>query len=337
MPDDRLALITISPGEDWLARLRSLAPGWHIEQVQSDAITPEQWRRVEVLYWAGRTLPAPVHVPALRWVQLHSAGANRVLTEPLFQTDVVFSTTSGIHAVNMAEYVFAMLLAWTHRVPRLLEWQARGEWPPDEQRWPLFVPEELWGKTLGIVGYGSIGRQVARLAKGLGMRVRALGRRDHPHDDGFILPGAGDPEGTLPERYYRPEELHDMLAVSDFVVIALPLTRQTEGLFDARAFAAMRPGAFLVNVARGEVCDAEALFRALRDGRIAGAALDVFAEEPLPPESPFWGLPNVLLSPHISGFTPEYDHRCMQVFAANLQRYLGGQPLLNVIDKARGY
>jgi phosphoglycerate dehydrogenase-like enzyme len=338
MPDDTpLMLVTISSGDDWLARLRAAAPALRVEEVAPEAVTPEQWRRAEIVYWSGGALPAPERVPVLRWVQLHSAGANRVVAEPLFHTDVVFTTASGIHAINIAEHVFAMLLAWTHHVPRLLEWQARREWPPDEQRWPLFVPQELWGKTLGIAGYGSIGRQIARVAKGFGMRVRALQHSDDPQDRGFSLPGVGDREGAIPERYYRPEELFEMLAACDFVVIALPLTPQTRSLFDERAFAAMKPGAFLVNIARGEVCDEQALGRALHDGRLAGAALDVFVTEPLPPESPLWTLPNVLLSPHIAGFTPEYDNRGMRVFMENLQHYLAGEPLVNVVDKRLGF
>lgn len=335
--ESRLVLITISSGEDWLQRLRVLAPALTFEQVAPEAVTPDLWRRAEIVYWSGGPFPLPEQVPALRWVQLHSAGANRILAQPLFRTGVIFTTTSGIHAINIAEHVFAMLLAWTHQVPRVLEWQARREWPPEDRRWSLFVPQELWGKTIGIAGYGSIGRQVARVAKAFGMRVRAYQHGDDPRDYGFTMRGVGDPDGVLPERYYRPEELHEMLAASDFVVIALPLTPQTKDLFDERAFAAMKPGAFLVNIARGGVCDEGALYRALHDGHIAGAALDVFAEEPLPPESPLWQLPNVLLSPHIAGFTPEYDNRGMRVFAENLGRYLGGEDLVNVVDKELGF
>jgi phosphoglycerate dehydrogenase-like enzyme len=270
-------------------------------------------------------------------VQLHSAGADHVLEHPLFRSPVEFTTASGVHAINIAEYVFAMALAWFHRLPRMLEWQARGQWPPDRERWALFVPEELWGKTIGIVGYGSIGRQVARLAKAFGMRVLAMQRGEDHRDHGFVFPGTGDPEGTLPDRFYTPAQLHEMLAESDIVVIAVPLTPETRGMFNEAAFRAMKRDAFLINIARGSVCEEPALIRALQEGWIGGAALDVFEQEPLPPEHPLWRLPNVLISPHVAGFTPHYDARAAQIFEENLARYMRGEPLLNRVDKARGY
>src|SRR5205807_7887634 len=131
---------------------------------------------------------------------------------PLFQSSVIFTTASGVHAVNMAEYVFAMVLAWFHQIPRLLEWQQRGQWPSASERSSFFVAEELRGKTIGIVGYGSIGRHVARLANAFGMRVLAMHRSIDHHDSGFVFPGVGDPEGFLPDHYYTPEHLHDMLS-----------------------------------------------------------------------------------------------------------------------------
>jgi phosphoglycerate dehydrogenase-like enzyme len=260
-----------------------------------------------------------------------------VLAHPLFTSDVAFTTTSGIHAVSIGEYVLAMILAWRHRLPALFDQQRRGEWPPDDQRWPLFVPDELAGQTIGIAGYGSIGRQVARLAHAFGMRVLALQQHAGRAQRGFILPGTGDPEGSLPERFFAPGELHALLAASDVVVIALPLTPATTRLFDAAAFAAMKPGALLVNIARGAIVDEGALVAALRSGPLGGAALDVFAHEPLPAGHPLWSLPNVLLSPHISGMTPHYDARASLVFAENLRRYRAGEPLLNLVDKAAGY
>jgi len=282
-------------------------------------------------------LPLPEQAPHLRWVQLHSAGINHISHKPLYATDVTFTTASGIHAIPIAEYVFTAVLAWYHHLPRILEWQQRGAWPPDRERLSLFVPEELWGKTIGVVGYGSIGRQVARLATAYGMRVLALQRGADHRDRGFTLPGVGDPEGTLPARYYPPEQLHALLGASDVVVIALPLTPATHGLFDTDAYRAMKPTALLVNIARGDICDEPALVQALKEGQIAGAALDVFHQEPLPPESPLWRLPNVILSPHVTGFTPHYDGRAAQLFTENLRRYVAGEPLLNVVDKTQGY
>src|SRR5581483_138588 len=156
-------------------------------------------------------------------------------------------------------------------------------------------------------------------------------------DPGFVLPGVGDPGGTLPARYYAPGELHAMVGECDVVVIAAPLTAQTRGMFNGATFQAMRAQAFLVNIARGDICDEAALLRALREQRIAGAALDVFHQEPLPSGHPFWSLPNVFISPHSSGLSSLYDERAAAVFEENLRRYLAGEPFVNVVDKAQGY
>jgi phosphoglycerate dehydrogenase-like enzyme len=169
------------------------------------------------------------------------------------------------------------------------------------------------------------------------MRVLAMQRGNDHRDSGFQFPGIGDPEGTLPERYYQPEQLHAMLGECDVVLVAVPLTPQTRDMFDASAFAAMKPNAFLVNIARGGICNEQDLLHALQEKQIAGAALDVFQQEPLPPDSPFWHQPNVFVSPHMSGYTPHYDDRAATIFAENLRRYLADEPLFNVIDKARGY
>ncbi len=187
------------------------------------------------------------------------------------------------------------------------------------------------------MGYGSIGRQVARLCRAFGIRVLAMQRGSDHRDQGFQFPGVGDPEGTLPERYYQPDQLHELLGECDYVVIGVPLTAQTRHLFDEAALAAMKRSAFLINIARGEVCDEVALLSALQGRHIAGAALDVFGQEPLPSESPFWQLPNVFVSPHISGLTPQYDERAAAIFKENLRRYLTGATLYNVVDRQRGY
>jgi phosphoglycerate dehydrogenase-like enzyme len=195
----------------------------------------------------------------------------------------------------------------------------------------------LKGRRIAIVGYGSLGREVARLARAFGLRVLVMSRSQERRDRGYCVAGTGDPEGTLPERWYGPGQLPEMLAEADFVVVAAPLTEETRGLIGEVELRAMRPNAYLVNVARGEVVDEAALLRALRQGWIAGAGLDVFEREPLPPESELWDLPNVIISPHVSGFTPLYDERATDLFAENLRRYLAGEELLNLVDKEKGY
>jgi len=341
MTTSRVVLITAPIGDHWRERLQNLSPDLQIEQwdVRSGTATPDSlWQVVEILYASFATrLPTPEQAPQLRWVQLYSAGPDRVLDQPLFSSKVIFTTASGVHAINIAEYVFMMVLAWFHRLPRILEWQQRGQWPSNRERSSLFVPDELRGKTIGIVGYGSIGRQVARLATTFGMRVLAMQRGTDHRDRGFQFPGIGDPDGTLPDRYYVPNQLHTMLNESDVVVIAVPLTPETLELFDEAAFRAMKSSAFLVNIARGGICNESALIEALENGRIAGAALDVFQEEPLPANHPLWHVPNAFISPHISGLTPYYNDRAAMIFYENLRRYLADEPLYNIVDKKQGY
>src|SRR5215472_8622172 len=259
----RVALIIAPCEEHWLERLQNLSPDLQIERwptSSAEAIPHDLWQAVEILYTSfAAPLPSPEQVPQLRWVQLYSAGPDSILDHALFRTSVIFTTTSGVHAINMAEYVFTMILAWFHRFPQLLERQQRAVWPTSHERTSVFVGEELRGKTISIVGYGSIGRQVARLANAFGMRVLAMQRGTNHRDDGFLFPGIGDPEGYLPDRYYLPDQLHAMLSESDVVVIALPLTQKTRGLFNYSAFQVMKPSAFLVNIARGDICDESAL------------------------------------------------------------------------------
>jgi phosphoglycerate dehydrogenase-like enzyme len=231
------------------------------------------------------------------------------------------------------------MLALAHRLPTIVEWQQRGSWPPDEQRWPLFVPSELRGATLGIVGYGSIGRELARLAKAaFAMTVLACKRDPSQRiDTGYALPGTGDPEGALPDLWFAPDRLPEMLPQCDVVVVCAPLTPETHHLLGAEELATMKPSAFLVNVGRGATIDEAALTAALSQHSIAGAALDVFAEEPLPSGNALYALDNVILSAHVSGFIPSYDDKCTTLFIENLRRFLAQERLLNLIDRAKGY
>jgi phosphoglycerate dehydrogenase-like enzyme len=289
---------------------------------------------VEVLY----TFHVPDRIcelaPGLKWVQLHSAGVDHLLDSPLMESNVVITTASGIHATPIAEYVMASMLAYRWRVPFWTHCQREARWP--SRRWDLYARPELRGSTVGILGYGSIGREVGRLAHAFGMRVLALRRSPGtPHEDWPAYAEGGE-EGVA-ERIYGPDTLHEMLPACDYLVIALPLTPDTTHLIGEEALRAMKPTAYLVNIGRGGIVDEPALVRALREGWIAGAGLDVFEEEPLPPDSPLWGIESVLISPHVAGFTPHYDERAAQIFAENLVRYTAGRPLLNVVDKQAGY
>jgi len=329
-------LVTMPFGESQLASLRAVSP--RLSLTCEDARRAD-YSRAEILY-AGVPPRDLSRAPGLKWVQLHMAGVNALRDHPLYtDTPVLLTTTSGVHAATIAEYAITVLLALAHRVPRMVEWQGKGVWPPDGERWSLFVPTELRGSTLGIIGYGSIGRELARIAKtALGMTVLACKRDPARHeDDGYALPGTGDPHGALPEAWFPPEEVSKLLARSDAVVMCAPLTRDTEHMIGAAELRAMKPSAYFVNVGRGATVDETALAQALAGRRIAGAAIDVFAQEPPPPGHPLYALDNVIVSPHVSGFLPSYDDKCAELFAENLRRYLGGAPLLNLVDRVKGY
>ena len=329
-------LVTMRFTDAQLERLRAVSPRLRVTCEKADSA---DYSRTDVLY-AGAPPRDLARAPNLKWVQVHMAGVNGLHDHPLYtDTALPVATASGVHAATIAEYAITMLLALAHRVPRMVEWQAKGVWPADKERWPLFVPTEVRGTTLGIVGYGSIGRELARIATtAFAMRVLACKRDPHRRaDTGYWLPGTGDPEGTLPDELFSPAHLETMLARSDVVVMCAPLTPDTERMISERQLRAMKPSAYFINVGRGATVDEEALARALAERRIAGAAIDVFAEEPPPAGHPFYALDNVIVSPHVSGFLPSYDDKCADLFADNLRRYLEGAPLLNLVDRGRGY
>jgi phosphoglycerate dehydrogenase-like enzyme len=336
MPPALNVLVTMRFTDAQLERLRRVSPDVRVSREEPASA---DYARTDVLY-AG----APPHdlgrAPNLKWVQLHMAGVDGLAEHPLYtQSAIPLVTASGVHAATIAEYAITVLLALAHRVPRMVEWQGRGAWPPDEQRWPLFVPSEVRGATLGIVGYGSIGRELARIAKAaFAMTVLAC-KRDpsQRRDSGYTPPGTGDPEGALPDAWLGPDGLPDLLTRSDVVVMCAPLTIRTRRLIGARELSLMKPSAYLINVGRGASIDEPALAEALAARRIAGAGVDVFAQEPPPAGHPFYGLDNVIVSPHVSGFLPSYDDKCTDLFAENLRRHLAGAPLLNLVDRARGY
>jgi phosphoglycerate dehydrogenase-like enzyme len=332
-------LMTIAFPEELLEKLRNVSSRLYIQSIKAnrvDEILPDIWATTEVLY-TGRIIPAPELTPNLRWIQFHYAGINHAREAPLLKKEGLSVTTmSGASASQVAEYILMMLLALGHRLPEMVEQQKRANWPKD--RWERFSPRELLGATVGIVGYGSIGRQLARLLAPCGAQVLAT-KRDamHPEDPGYTIDGQGDPAGDFVHRLYPAEALLTMAKECDFLVITVPLTARTHDLINAKVLEVMKDSACIIDVSRGGVLNHNDLAAALRDHRLAGAALDVFPEEPLAPESPLWKLPNVLISPHVSGNTPAYDLRAAELFAINLGRYLSGEPLLNLVNIHEGY
>ena len=332
----RVVLISAPIEQEWVERLKRVSSDMTIEHRSSLSEQDALWQEVEVVYGFPWKMPSLEQAPHLRWIQLYSSGADRIMSSHLFQSHVLITTASGVHAINIAEYVFAMTLAWYRRMPQLFAWKQSKEWGKDKESTESSI-EELHGKTIGIVGYGSIGRQIARLAQAYGMRILAMQHGSNRKDTGYQFPNVGDPEGTLPEKYYSFDQLHTMMQECDVIVAAVPLTNETKAMFNAEVFQSMKDSAFFVNIARGDVCDENALINALQQKKIAGAALDVFQQEPLPSTSPLWDLPNALMSPHDSGVTPNYNERAATIFEENLRRYLAGQSLYNLVDKKRGY
>ncbi len=337
---DKITLLsTVGFTGQQLDRLRAVSPRLDVQQItnpQMEDIPAELRQRVEILYgWAEPVRQAHLF-PNLRWIQTHSAGVDFLLDKPVWQSRVIITNLSGVHAVPMAEHVLAMMLAFRWNLPKMERLRARAEWP--QGRWDHFARPELRGSTLGIIGYGAIGRELARQAHALGMRVLATNRSGQRHPQrGFNQPGVGDPDGTIPEKMYPTAQLKQMLPECDYVASAIPLTGETRHLMNAETFAVMKKSAYFFNVGRGQVVDEAALVAALQQGHLAGAGLDVFEQEPLPPESPLWQLEQVIISPHVSGFTTQYDTRASFLFAENVRRYLAQEPLLNLVDREKGY
>lgn len=332
-------LITLPFSDELVSRLRGISPRLQIQVTRArkpEDVSDEVWKRLQVLY-TDQVLPAIEQAPQLNWIQFHTAGVDHAVEAPILKKEGLVATTmSGASASQMGEFVLMMLLALGHQMADLFRMKAKGEWQKD--RWEQFQPLELRHATVGIVGYGSIGRQVARLLQPFGSQVLATKRNVmDPEHHGYSPEGLGDPYGEMVHRLYPPQALRSMVKVSDFVVVTVPKTETTRDLINEEILDAFKPGAYLVDVSRGGVVNQADLIAALREKRIAGAALDVFTQEPLPAESPLWKMENVILSPHIAGFSPYYNRRAVELFAENLSRYLGGLRLFNRIDPDRGY
>jgi phosphoglycerate dehydrogenase-like enzyme len=261
--------------------------------------------------------------PALRWVHATSAGAGEQVRRAGADRDalerVAVTTSSGVHAVPLAEFAILGLLAVAKDLPGLAAAQQARSWPT--VRRPL---RELRGQTLVLVGLGDIGREVARLGKALGMRTIGVRR------------SSGDPP-PFTDEVHAADRLPELAGRADAMVVSLPLTEQTAGLLDRATIERLPPSCIFVNVGRGGVVDEAALVDALRQRRIAGAVLDVFASEPLPPDSPLWTLPNVLVSPHGAALSEHENERIVELFVANLRRFLAGEPLANRVEPGVWY
>lgn len=324
---DKLNVVTAVFGTDWILPPEHADLIRRVDERVKLSVPANQEQLAEVLPDAevifGRWLTADElqQAPNLRWIQLPSAGANSALEAGAAKSDIILTTSVGIHAIQISEYVLGMMLMFARRMHEYLESQRNNCW----NRTRFSQIDELHGKTLGIVGLGAIGRGIARKAKAFDMTVLATKRTI----DKTVLP---DIDELLPA-----DKLDDLLKRSDYVVLAVPLTSETTNLIGPHQLELMKPSAILINVARGPVVDEPALIDALREKKIAGAGLDTFTVEPLPKESPLWNMPNVIITPHMAGTSPQYWLRATELFCDNLRRYIDGKPLRNVVDRARGY
>jgi phosphoglycerate dehydrogenase-like enzyme len=347
-PSDGPAAIALTPilsaryREVDLARIRATSPGSRLVNVSLEGLSDDDLSDVEVLLRGP--MPAATfdrllaRCPRLTWVHSATAGVERVLTPAAAARGLHITNARGVFSEPIAEYVLMMILAVVRRLPQLLELQRERTWQPLPAR-------EMRDVTIGVVGLGSIGRAVARLALAFGAHVVAMRRGGDPRR-GDAEAREWSPSGDAGrdrrrepglERVLSSDQLHELLAASDFVVLALPLTDETESLMDAAHLARMRHGAWLINVARGGLVDEHALVRALGEGVIGGAVLDTLREEPLAPDSPLWSAPNLILTPHTSWSSGRVLDRSVDLFCENLRRYRSGEELLNPVDPAQGY
>ena len=279
------------------------------EVVIAWSLRPEQFKAAEKLRW--------IHSPA--------AAVHQLLFPELVNSDIILTNGSEVHGAVVAEHVLALVFALAKRLPQAVRLQAKHVWGQESMWRGRPRPRELAGATLGLIGLGSIGREVAKSASRLKMRVIAA--REHPAKE--------IPEGV--QQVFASTQLDELLSQSDYVVLAAPVKPNTRGMMNAARLAQMKPDAFLINVGRGPLVDEPALAHALREEKIGGAALDVFEEEPLPADSPLWDLENVLITPHTAGLTEKLWERHYAAISENLRRYLNDEPLLWVVDKKQGY
>jgi phosphoglycerate dehydrogenase-like enzyme len=318
MKEQPLVLVLSNADDPELRMLDSIP---HL-RINSPADLTDAAKQAEViLHWAGPSdLLRTVFLacPNVRWVHSRSAGLDKSLFPELVQSPVPLTNGTGVFSQTLGEFALAAILYFAKDFRRMIRNQQAG-------RWEQFLVDEIAGQTVGIVGYGDIGRAVASRVRAMGMRVLALKR--HP-------PSSPDP---MIEKFFQTDALAEMLALCDYVVVAAPLTAETHHMISTAAFAAMKPSAVIINIGRGPVIDQAALVRALTEGKIKGAGLDVFEQEPIPAGDPIYKLESVLLSPHCADQTKTWLHDAMQFFLEQYQRFCNDEPLENIVEKHLGY
>jgi phosphoglycerate dehydrogenase-like enzyme len=309
-----------------IAQIKHLAPHMDLVVTEDRAQIEASLDDIEI---AARRFPhGLIHkATKLRWLQQWGAGADWLLRyTDVAKLDVVITNASGVHPIQITEHILAFLLAFARQLHHAIRAQGRREWrrPSRDDFFTDHPFFELAGKTMVLIGVGAIGTRTAGIANAMGMRV--LGVRRNPK---IRVPGI--------DAMYSPGQLLDVLPEADFVVVTVPLTPETQGMIGESELRAMKPTAYIVNIGRGGTIQEEKLVQALQEGWIAGAGLDVFEIEPLPESSPLWDMENVILTAHYAGLTPHYEERAMAIFVENLERYMNGRPLRNVVDKKLAY
>lgn len=305
-------------------RLQQDFPDHRFIQFQNYDQVPEEIAGTDV--FIGWSLRPEQFVAAkkLRWIHSPAAAVHQLMYPELIRSNVVVTNSTGIHGPVVAEHAIAVLLALAKRLPQAMQYQAKHEWSQDQLWHTQPRPREVSGSTVLVIGMGGIGREFAARAKAMGMRVLAV--RENP---------AKGPDGA--DAVFSSAQIDDVLPQVDYVLLCTPVTPATTGIMNAARLSKMKPDAYLINVARGPLIDEAALLDALKNRRIAGAALDVFNQEPLPANSPFWALDNILITPHIAAVTERLWDRHYRLIVDNMNRFMAGQPLLNEVDKSRGY
>jgi len=321
----------------WFDELRARMPEVAVHRMTSGtAPSAEVLAAVDLLH-TSEWLPASSDVPSLRLVQLDTSGVDHVRGTSLWESGVPIATLGGIAPVPMAEYALMSILELAHRMPRIVRHRTDRTWPSNSERLVSLTPRQVAGSTVGIVGYGRIGREISRLATSFGMRVLGVSRSGtraaavDKFDTGRQT--IDDDAAEL----FPIDRLDEVLRRSDFLVVVVPLTELTRGLIGASQLDLLPAGAFVINIARGGIVDEDALLERLRDGRIGGVALDVFDEEPLNAESAWWTEPGAMITPHVAGLAPQYHAQTLDLVVENLNRLAENRPLLNEVDRAAGY
>jgi phosphoglycerate dehydrogenase-like enzyme len=326
-----VSLFTIDVPDQALAKLGQEFPSFEFIKSTTKEEALQIAERVQILVAINASKEIIARAKNCRWIQCFSAGVEDFLEidEVRNNPNLLLTNASGVHGIPISEHIFAMLLGLTRNLNSVIKNQSKKRWVGLRDERPTSITE-LYGKNMLVAGLGAIGLETAKKAKSFGMKVYALKRNpsQSPKDSHY---------SEYVDRVLSKEDLTSILSQMDVVVDALPITSETQGFFDSNFFSEVKPGAIFVNIGRGKTVRELDMILALKSGKLGGACLDVFEEEPLPANSPLWDMSNVIVSPHIAGWTPKYFERAFEILEENLRRYSNGDGLLNLVRKNLGY